>query len=297
MNPAGNPSRMCAQATAWAATAILLLVAAPAAFAHRLEKRFDVSMRPVVTVRNDSGSVTVRSWPKNQVLVVATHESEKIEVDADQRGNRIDIVSHVLNQSLTPKELEAKFEITVPEETELQIKNDAGTVAVVRVSGDMTFETVLSDVNLEEVAGYLVVKTVSGSLLCMRCAGRLELSSISGNLKLIQPVSSNVRAQTYSGSIFFDGDFLPGGTYVLKNHRGPIEVRYVDSDSFELRATSIYGKVDAEPSLTLKPPSHERRAMTGISKGVSNSLIGTYNSGAARVELTSFSGTISVRKR
>ena len=272
---------------------ILLLAAAPAAFAHRMEKKFDVTMRPVVAVRNDNGRITVKSWQKNEVLVVADHASNKVEVDADQRGNRIDIVTHVLNQSVTPEELKADFEISVPEETELQIKNDAGTVAVFRVSGDMTFETVMSDVNLEEVAGYLVVKTVSGSLRCVRCAGRLELSSISGNLRLVQPVSSNVRAQTYSGSIFFDGDFLPGGSYVLKNHRGPIDVKYADSDSFDLRATSIYGKVEQEPSLTLKPPSHARRAVPGVS----NSLFGTFNSGAARVELTSFSGTISIRKR
>lgn len=296
MNAARVPRNMRTQAVAWTMSGILLLAAAPAAFAHRVDKKFDVTMRPVVVVRNDNGRITIKSWQKNQVQVVADHTSDKVEVDVEQRSNRIDIVTHVLNQSVTPEELKADFEISVPEETELQIKNDAGTVAVFHVSGDMTLETVLSDVNLEEVAGYLVVKTVSGSLLCLRCAGRLELSSISGNLKLVQPVSSNVRAQTYSGSIFFDGDFLPGGTYILKNHRGPIEVKFTDSDSFDLRATSIYGKVDREPSLTLKPPVHERRTMTGV-PGVSNTLFGTYNSGAARVELTSFSGTISIRKR
>jgi DUF4097 and DUF4098 domain-containing protein YvlB len=281
------------RAALWVLGGMLLLATAPAAYAHRVERTFNVTTRPVVSVRNDNGKITVKSWQKNEVHVVANHASEKVEVDADQRGNRIDITTHVLNQSVTPDELKADFEISVPEETELQIKNDAGNVVVVRVSGDMTFETVLADVNLEEVAGYLVVKTVSGSLLCVRCAGRIEVNSISGNLRLIQPLSPNVRAQTYSGSIFFDGDFLPGGIYVLKNHRGPIEVKYTESDSFDLRATSIYGKVDQDASLRLKPPTHERR----VAPGISNSLIGTYNSGAARVELTSFSGTISIRKR
>ncbi len=293
MNAAHETRNLRSQTATWVISGILLLAAAPAASAHRVEKKFDVTMRPVVSVRNDNGRITVKSWQKNQVQVVADHASDKVEVDAEQRGNRIDLTTHVLNQSVTPEELKADFEISVPEETELQIKNDAGNVVVFRVSGDMTFETVLAEVSLEEVSGYLVVKTVSGSLLCVRCAGRLELSSISGNLKLVQPVSSNVRAQTYSGSIFFDGDFLPGGTYVLKNHRGPIEVKYTESDSFDLRATSIYGKVDQEPTLRLKPPSHEQRTTPGIS----NSLFGTYNSGAARVELTSFSGTISIRKR
>ncbi|MCL5288366.1 MAG: DUF4097 family beta strand repeat-containing protein [Acidobacteria bacterium] len=290
---AGSESKNWLTRTALCAVGGLLLATAPAASAHRVEKTFQVTTRPVVSVRNDNGLISVKSWQKNEVLVVANHASDKVEVDADQRGNRIDITTHVLNQSVTSDELKADFEISVPEETELQIKNDTGTIAVVRVSGDMTFETVMADVNLEEVAGYLVVKTVSGSLKCVLCAGRIEVNSISGNVRLIQPISPNVKAQTYSGSIFFDGDFQPGGVYVLKNHRGPIEVKYTDSDSFDLRATSIYGKVDQEPSLRLKPPAHERR----IAPGVSNSLFGTYNSGAARVELTSFSGTISIRKR
>jgi DUF4097 and DUF4098 domain-containing protein YvlB len=277
----------------WTMSGLFLLTAAPAIDAHRLEKSFNVTDRPVVTVRNDNGKITIRSWQKHEVRVVADHASGKVEVDADQRGNRVDISTHVLTQSVTSEELKADYEISVPEETELQIKNDAGNVVVVRVSGDMTFETVLADVSLEEVAGYLVVKTVSGSLLCVRCAGRIEVNSISGNLRLIQPLSPNVHAQTYSGSIFFDGDFLPGGSYVLKNHRGPIEVTYTDSDSFDLRATSIYGKVDRDLSLTLKPPKRGQRT----APGVSNSLFGTFNSGAARVELTSFSGTISIRKR
>ncbi len=291
---AGNGIRkMLTRAALWATSGMLLLATAPAAYAHRMEKTFNVTTRPVVSVRNDNGKITVKSWQKNEVQVVAEHASDKVEVDADQRGNRVDITTHVLNLSVTPEELKADFEISVPEETELQIKNDAGNVVVVRVSGDMMFETVLADVNLEEVAGYLVVKTVSGSLKCVLCAGRIEVNSISGNVRLIQPISPNVRAQTYSGSIYFDGDFLLGGVYVLKNHRGPIEVKYTDSDSFDLRATSIYGKVDRDPSLTLKPPTHERRP----APGVSNSLLGTYNSGAARVELTSFSGTISIRRR
>ena len=291
---AGNGFRnMLTRAALYGMSGMLLLAAVPAAYAHRMEKTFNVTTRPVVSVRNDNGKITVTSWQKNEVQVVANHASEKVEVDADQRGNRIDITTHVLNQSLTSDELKADFEISVPEETELQIRNDKGNVVVVRVSGDMTFETVMADVSLEEVAGYLVVKTVSGKLDCVRCAGRIEVNSISGNVRFIQPISPNVRAQTYSGSIFFDGDFLLGGVYVLKNHKGPIEVRYTDSDSFDLRATSIYGKVDQDASLRLKPPAHERR----VAPGISNSLIGTYNSGAARVELTSFSGTISIRKR
>jgi DUF4097 and DUF4098 domain-containing protein YvlB len=284
-------------AGAAAAAALLLAMAAPAE-AHRVEKKLTVEMRPVVAVKNDHGKISVRSWDKKEVQVTADHESPKVEVDVDQLGNRIDVVTHVLDRNITPAELKTDFEITVPEETELQIKNDAGTIIVERVSGDLTFETVLADVNLTEVAGLMVVKTLSGSLLCVRCAGRIEVNTISGSIRMIQPISSYVRAKSNSGSIFFDGDFRPGGSYVLNNSTGPIEVRFTDSDSFVLRASTVQGKVDRDAALRLSPDSHRGSSLlSGGAQDATRSLVGRYGTGHARVELTTFSGTISIRRR
>jgi DUF4097 and DUF4098 domain-containing protein YvlB len=275
---------------AFAAPLVLLGLAAPAS-AHRLEKRFPVELRPVVTVRNLNGRINVKSWQKLEVLVVADHVSEKSEVDAEQVGNRIDIVTHLISENVGPKELEANYEITVPEETELQVKTDSGWVVVERVTGDMTIETVTASVDLKEVAGYLVIRTNEGSLVCFRCAGRIDFRSTSGNATFTQPLSANVRASTLSnGRIVFDGNFLRGGIYKLQTYNGPIEVRFSETDSFDLSATT-QGQVDSQA--TLKPPVHNRRSNSRFS----NSLFGTFNEGLARVELTSFNGTIRILRR
>jgi DUF4097 and DUF4098 domain-containing protein YvlB len=275
---------------AFAAPLVLLGLAAPAS-AHRIEKRFPVELRPVVTVRNFNGRINVKSWKKAEVLVIADHVSEKSEVDAEQVGNRIDIVTHLISENVGPKELEANYEITVPEETELQVKTDSGWVVIERVAGDMTIDTVTANVELKEVAGYLVIRTNEGSLVCFRCAGRIDFRSTSGNATFTQPLSANVRASTLSnGRITFDGNFLRGGIYKLQTYNGPIEVRFSESDSFDLSATS-QGQVDSQA--TLKPPSHNRRANSRFS----NSLFGTFNEGLARVELTSFNGTIRILRR
>ena len=290
----GHPSCLCrAGKTAGVVAAFLLLSLASPAFAHRIEKRFTVETNPVVSVRNKSGRITVKSWQRPEVLVVATHVSQKTEVAAEQMGNRVDLVTHLLSENVSAAELEANYEITVPEQAELQIRNDSGDVVVEHVSGDMTFDTVAAGVELQEVAGSLVVKTVSGSLTCIRCAGRIEVNSISGSFRLVQPVSSNVRAQTYSGNIFFDGAFQRGGTYILKNYTGTIEVLFSQSDSFDLSANSMQGTVenDAAP---LKPFTHGTQRSVPRFAG---SFVGTYNQGQARVELSSFSGTIKIRKR
>ena len=270
-------------------TALLLMGFAAPAAAHRIEKRFPVEVRPVVIVRNFHGRINVKSWQKPEVLVVADHKSEKSEVDAEQAGNRIDILTHLL-ENVSPQELEANYEITVPEETELQVKTDSGWVVIERVAGDMMIDTVAANVDLKEVAGYLVIKTVGGSLMCFRCAGRIDFNSISGNARFDQPISSNVRVSTSTGSIFFDGNFLAGGMYVLKTYSGPIEVRFSDSDSFDLSA-GTRGVVDSQ--VKLKEPAHKRSTPSRFS----NSLFGTFNDGTARVELTSLNGTIRILRR
>lgn len=274
------------------AAALLLPLAIPAA-AHRIEKHYPVAGRPVVTVHNAHGRIEVRSWKKPEVVVVGSHASNKVEVDTEQAGNRIEVTTHVLGENVTPAELQADYSLTVPEESELQVRTDSGSVLVERVYGDMTFDTVAADLQFQDVYGYLVIKTIGGSVLCTRCAGRIDVNSISGNVRLLQPQMDNVRVQTSSGNILFDGDFLRRGIYILKNYSGLIEVRFSDTDSFDLSATTgQQGKVENEAKL--KPDPHGQRHLPSrFAKG----LFGTVNEGHAKVELSSFSGTIKIRRR
>jgi len=232
----------------------------------------------------------VRAWTKSDVMVIARRATTEVEVDAEQTGNRVDVQTRQVADTASPDDLRTDFEISVPEDAELQIHNDSGGVNVSNVLGDMNVETIAAGVDLEDTAGYLTVKTVGGAFQCLRCAGRLEVTSISGNFKLIDLRSYYVRAQTSEGNILFNGSFLPNATYVLKNYSGAIEVRFSPGDSFDLSATSLKGKVHNEANLT--PSSHHH-----FVPRFGNALFGTFNSGRARVELNSFDGTINILKR
>jgi len=270
--------------------AILLFSAIPASAKH-VEKHFKVDSRPMITIHNPNGTVTVKAWTKREVMVLADHSSSSIEVDAVQTGNRIDVVTRPLSGDVSPEDVRADFQINVPEDAELQIHNDSGAVNVNDVLGDMNVDTVGADVGMEDAAGYLTVKTVGGSFQCLRCAGRIEVSSISGNFRLIDSRTYYIVAQTSTGNILFDGKFLPNGTYHLKNYSGLIEVRFSPDDSFDLSATSLKGKVNNEAKLT--PALHPQYSAPRYG----NSLFGTFNTGRAKVDLTSFDGTINIVKR
>ena len=271
----------------------------PSAFAQvkpqHFEKHFAIKGRPVVILQNvANGRIEVKSSKNPEVIVAATQASNKIGIETENAGDRVDITATVLDTAAPPSELEANFQLTVPEETELQLRTQTGLVYVEQVMGDMTLQSVAGDVHLKEVSGYIVVRTTGGSLVCNQCAGKLDFNSVSGNAQIVQPGLTSVTLFTMSGNILYDGDFIRTGLYSMKSGRGTVEVHFSGNDSFDLKAQTATGTVDNQAEAYLKPDSHGvRHIASKFTKG----LFGTVGSGLAKVELSSYSGTIRILKR
>ncbi len=267
---------------------------------QRIEKQFSVTGKPVVVIHNvANGRIEVKSWKNAEVDVVGTQSSNKIAFEIEQVGDRIDVTASiqqgsVLDPPAQPSELQANLQLTVPEETELQLKTETGLIYVEQVMGDMKLESYAGDVHLKEVSGYIIVKTTGGSLVCTQCAGKLDFSSIGGNAQILQPQLNNVNLMTTTGNILFDGDFVRTGLYSMKSGKGLVEVRFSSTDSFDLKAQTATGTVDNQASAFLKPDSH------GVKHSISkytHGLFGTIGMGLAKVELSSYSGTIRIMRR
>src|ERR1700730_7803368 len=275
---------------------VLLSPCVPAeAAAQRLEKHFSVKGRPVVVIHNvGNGRIEVKSWKNAEVVVTGTKASDKIAVETEQAGDRIDVTSSIVDSTANAREMEANFQLTVPEETELQLRTQTGLIYVEQVTGDMTLDSVAGGVHLKEGSGYIIVTNTGGSLVCTQCAGKLEFSSISGSAQVLQPSLSNVKLRTMTGNILFDGDFVHTGLYSMRSGKGLVEVRFSGNDSFDLNAQTATGTVDNQAAEYLKPDSHGVKHMASkFSKG----LFGTVGMGFAKVELSSYSGTIRILKR
>jgi len=274
---------------------LLLPCAFVQAAPQHFERRFAVRGRPVIVLQNvANGRIEVKSSKNSEVIVSATQASNKIGIETEQADERVDIIATVLDNSAPANELEANFQLTVPEEAELQLRTQTGLVYVEQVMGDMTLQSVAGDIHLKEVSGYIVVRTTGGSLVCTQCAGKLDFNSVSGNAQVLQPGLTNVTLFTMSGNILFDGDFIRTGIYTMKSGKGTVEVHFSGSDSFDLKAQTATGTVDNQAEAYLKPDSHGvRHIASKFTKG----LFGTVGSGLAKVELSSYSGTIRILKR
>src|SRR5215472_3418590 len=273
----------------------LLLLPLASGADQKFEKHFAVKGHPVVRIQNVAdGRIEVKSWKNPEVVVLASQPSNKIGLDLEQADDRIDVTANILDSSGTASDLTENIQLTVPEETELQIKTQSGLIYVEQVLGDMKLESVAGDIHLKEVSGYIIVHTTGGSLICTQCAGKLDFNTISGNAQVLQPSLRSVNLVTTTGNILFDGDFIRTGIYSMRSGRGLVEVRFAGTDSFDLNAQTSTGTVDNRAAAFLKPDSHGiRRTASKYAKG----LVGSVGSGLAKVELSSFSGTVRILKR
>jgi DUF4097 and DUF4098 domain-containing protein YvlB len=277
----------------------LFLCAATAVFAagtEQQERHFTVKDHPVVILDNIvNGRIEVKSWKNPEVVVTSTSVPSKVSIEVEQVGDRIDINASSLVASSEPHEVEADFQLVVPEQTELRLRTQTGLILVEQVNGDMKLQSVAGDVHLKEVAGYIVVKTTGGSLVCTLCSGRLEFTSISGGAQILQPALTNVNLMTTTGNILYDGDFIRTGLYTMNSGRGLVEVRFSGTDSFDLNAQTYRGTVDNQAADFLKPDTHGTKHP--FESRFHRSVSGTIGQGLAKVELSSYSGTIRILKR
>lgn len=280
----------------------LLFVAASLAFPAgltygqappRVEKAFETTLYPRVALSNLRGQVLVRGWEKSQVRVVYTTLSPRVEVDietlpAPGTADRLQLTTHVLDASATGGDETADYTLDVPYGANVEIRNRQGAVEVQGLHGDTWIETTGAGVAVQDVSGHLTVRSLGGDIRINGASGRVEVASITGSIEVLSPASSHLRANTNSGAIRYRGDFVRGGQYVLSTYSGNIEVLCPSEASFDLAAKTVKGKL--ENSMPLTP---RRQPTTPL--GGAQSLLGTYNTGSASVELSSFSGTIRVR--
>jgi DUF4097 and DUF4098 domain-containing protein YvlB len=261
----------------------------------RQEKTFDTTREPRISLTNLKGQILVRGWDKAQVHVVYTVASPRAEVDTEflpETGpvEKVHFSIHELDASVATSEAAADYTLDVPTGSRLEIRNPQGKIRVEGIQGDASIDSVGGDIVVANYSGHLSVRSVGGNIEVSHPSGDVEVSSVTGNLHFVSPSTSKLRGTTTSGHIIFEGDFMDRGDYMLSAYSGDVDVVCPPSASYELRAKTVKGKVVNTMSMT-----HRHRSASP--QDSANSLLGTYNTGKATVELTSFSGTIRIRPR
>jgi DUF4097 and DUF4098 domain-containing protein YvlB len=272
-------------------TLVLATCLASAAMAEtKKEYRFNVGPKANVSVDTQYGAISVKPGSASQVIVTATLHSDKVEVDTQQHGGRIEIVSHSLAgaDSQTGR---VDYEVLLPANTTLNLRSSTGPLSAEGLQGDLSLEGTDAVVDIRNVSdGHVHVRTMRGPVTLTDVRnGHVEISSISGDVTLKSVTGSLVQATSGSGKIFYDGDFGLGGDYKLTTHTGDITAVVPTSTSADFSAHSMTGEVQHDFPLQ---PHHSR-----FSFAAGSSFFGSVGKAASEVVLRSFSGKIRLKRR
>jgi len=273
--------------------AIGVIVAGTLVAQSKKEFHFAVGPKAGVSVINPYGSISVKPALNNTIVVNAFLHSDKVEVDNNQSGNRVDIQSHLLAGADTESG-RVDYEILVPADASITLHSSTGTLRAEKLHGDVSFEGPAATVDIRDISdAHVHVKTMNGSVNLDNIQnGHVEVDSLSGEVTLKGVNGPLVQVVSTSGKINYIGDFGKSGEYRLTSHSGDIEATIPEWTSADVSARSVRGEVHDD--IPLQPKAHSYFA---LDKG--RAFAGTVGRMAvsSTVVLRSFSGKIHLRKR
>jgi len=208
----------------------------------------------------------------------------------DRRGMRVDVA----------------MRIAAPAGTRITVKSISGDITVSDIAGALALETVSGSVRLSNTGRLATAKSISGDIemadskadgalsagsvsgtIRLRgvTARTLSLSTVSGNVNVEDVTSERVDAQAISGNVAFMGNLAPNGRYEFTSHSGNVRIAVDGKTGFQLEATSFSGGISSDLPISAEGGKQPR------------SLRGKFGDGSATLELTSFSGSISITRR
>jgi DUF4097 and DUF4098 domain-containing protein YvlB len=276
---------------AFIAVAIILSLAVVALAAGRKELHFNVAPGANISIDTRYGSITVKPGAERQASVIAMPQSDKVQIESHQNGNRISVESHLLDGA-DQQSGRVDYEVVVPRGVTLTLHSGSGPMTAEGIQGDLEFEGGISPVDVRSFShGHVHIRTMNGPVTLTDVHdAHVEITSIDGDVHLNSVTGQLVEVNSNSGRVYYDGDFGSGGDYRLATHTGDIEALVPATTSASFRARSVRGSVQND--FAMDPMPHQQSTIEA-----GRAFFGNLGKSASKVVLHSFSGKIRLKQR
>jgi hypothetical protein len=225
----------------------------------REEKRFTVSGQTGLNLRTFDGSIQMKSWDRNEVLVEIERRGpdEKstaaLVVNASQDGNRIVVdVPEPRDRRdgihIGPwQSLSVSLIVTAPRTVTVEARTGDGSITADDLVGTIGLNTGDGSIRARRVEGNLRARTGDGSIDITEAAGRVEADSGDGSIELAGRLEA-VDVRTGDGAVrldIFDGSVLKTD-WSVNTGDGSITVRLPRNLDAEVDAHTGDGGVHAD---------------------------------------------------
>jgi hypothetical protein len=272
----------------------------------------------------------VRPAPRVEVLV---SDERDADLNAGHCGTN-ETIELTVPRGATVEVQAQSGHVEVSDVSEARVRVLSGDVDVRRVSRGVEVSCLSGDVSVSDTTGPVRIDSVSGDVEARNvrtaAAGdNFEAKSVSGDVTLEGVAHGNVTGSSTSGELLYTGALVRGGSYDFRSISGDVMLELPADSSFSLHAKVVVsGEIVTDfPVKMITSTSARVSSSSGTSVGMpgamppepplpphvqgkkppkvkppkehmaSARLDGTVGDGGAVVNLSSFSGSLHLRKR
>jgi len=282
------------------------------------EKSIAVDSNVNISLCVSEGNLKINGWERNEIRAFVSSGSEtgfKVLQKNKQSGKAVWVMvlgfDPAKNKETNLDECLSgeKIELDVPRGATVNVKGQASETTIESV-GKVSVEIVGGDIFLSGIERGIDAKTYEGDVTVGKSGGAMTLLSTTGNIVAFNVAPSGIgdifKAKTSSGAITlqsvehrqmeinsnsgsmkFVGEFLSGGQYTFGTQNGSILLAIPQNSSCKINAS--YGRGAFNSALPLLNVVKNAASKT-------QSLSALMGSGDAALNLTTYSGSIRIKK-
>ena len=260
---------------------------------HFVEARRSFEDGNKLTLRNSNGAIEIKSWDKNEVLILAEKHvrvnngfslfsifSSKRHYNDEDKQELLDKIIVDIEQNRKKNELNidtqypkrpkgvnmsVQYEIRMPRNANLDIGTSNGAISVETIDGEVTIESSNGRLEAKRINGNIQAKTSNGAIICKNVSGEIDASTSNGAIE-----------------IDYSGELLPSNDISCETSNGSIEVSLPEGGSFELEASTSNGRVSCDFYIS------------EIYEKSKNELSGIVGEGKPMIQLETSNGSIEI---
>ena len=148
-----------------------------------------------LSVTNDAGEVVLRTWDRDSIRVLATHNS-RVTIDIQATSN----IVTVRGRASSGPTGGIDYEITAPAWLPVKVSGQFIYIGIEGVQNEVSAETVRGDIVVKGGSGFVTAKSIQGEVIVEDAKGRINVSTVNEGIR-ITGASGEVSADSTNGDI------------------------------------------------------------------------------------------------
>jgi hypothetical protein len=287
-----------------------------------VERTTAADPKVVLSVCLGTGNITVHGWDRNEVHARMS-DGMQIEFQPSAAGNAVPSKELSLGMIGDRRRASSRclpfgsLELDVPREATVKVEAgdaeiDASGVASLHIdtqNGAVTVTHATRTVDVNTLGGEIIVQKSQGTIKVHSVGGAIEVRdakpvvpedvcevvNVGGEINLENISHRQVKVDTVGGDVTFQSALVRGGRYSFQSISGDLNLMLPPDSSFRLSAT-IQDDPDSDFAIKYSPMEPPPTDTNRKYRPIPRKFEGTYGTGDALINFSSFMGSVHLRK-